>query len=276
MKKICIALVMTIIMIFSVIPSYADVLSAEKENSTSMTKNEVEILIEKVNEAKKDGVFTADEEKQILESTDKEVLENYIQSVIAESVEAVEKENIILNENTVAIKKEIELSDGNYVIYEGYDLPEGTRISTYAEALSTTDHVVVRELYKDYGNRYFTASYTTGFMRGSIKLTVVHKYTIGDFGLKVRSSKCSATYKFESIGGSFTINYCKPVVTDSTAKSNGDDINVEGRLNFSLSGTASKGPYNKILDTRVKLIKLDKTNKQAKVKEHFYVKKDFF
>lgn len=276
MKKIFVSSVMVIIMLFSVIPAYASSPTIDRNNDADTTKKEMEELINKINDAKKDGDFTVAEEKEILESTDKKILENYVEEVVEESIRAVEKENIVLDENTVAIKKKIDLNNGSYVIYEGYDLPENEKISTYAKALSTTDHVIVREAYKNYGNRYFTANYTTGFLRGSIKLTVVHKYSIGTYGLKVRNSECTATYKFEAIGGSFDVNYCKAVVTDSTATSNGEDINVEGRLSFNLTGTASKGPYNKILDTRVNLVKLDKTNKRAKVKEHFYVKKDFF
>lgn len=265
---------MTIVMILSSSFTFA-VPTVTSQNSFEKQSGAMQELISQVKKATSDGTCTEQEELNILATTKPGTLKEYSNLVFAEAIETIENREFSLSENEVAMKEIIDLPSGGYVKIEAYDLPEGESIRPLSGKLETTDHVIVRERYKKYNNRYFTAKYTSGFLRGWIQLIVVHKYKIGDYGLKVRASECKADYTFESAISGFDIQYCKKEISDPTATKNGEDINVLGHLRFDLTGIGSKGPLNKILDTRVKLVKLDKKNKRAKVQEHFYVKKDF-
>ena len=101
-----------------------------------------------------------------------------VEKLINNAEAIAEKQNIDLNQDQAYLKKVINLEEGVTLTIELYDLDENEEISdviTEAKAASaengdtisvpsgsmeTVDYIPYRTIYKNYGNRYFTAKYT--------------------------------------------------------------------------------------------------------------------
>lgn len=134
--------------------------------------------------------------------------------------------------------------------------------------LVTADHIIYRTVYKKYGNRMFTAKYTFGHVGGTITNITENHYTISEKGLKSRSGKIDY-----SVTGFYSDISSSVKVTDSVAASVGADINTLGTVRYFKTSPVGgiHGPLYLKLDTRVKLMQLDKKNNRAKVQEHCYI-----
>ena len=208
-----------------------------------------------------------------------------VEKLINNAEAIAEKQNIDLNQDQAYLKKVINLEEGVTLTIELYDLDENEEISdviTEAKAASaengdtisvpsgsmeTMDYIPYRTIYKNYGNRYFTTKYTYGYPSGSVTILTENHYSIGDYGLKARKGVCVCKHE-----GIFSDKKARWDITDRTATAVGNDINIEGLVEYTVGGAGgfSSGPRHMKLDTRVRLDKLDKANKRAQVTEHAY------
>lgn len=207
-----------------------------------------------------------------------------VETLIAEAERIAEEENISLRQNEAYIKESVQLDDDVTLTIELYDLEEGEQIEDVLLAatsstgegdyigvpsgsMETVDYIPYRTVYKDYGNRYFTAKYTFGYPTGSVTILTENHYSIGDYGLKARYGVTTPSHI-----GTFSGFKARWDITDGTATTVGSDINIEGLIEYQIGSNsgASKGPRHMKLDTRVRLDKLDKSGKRAQVTEHAY------
>lgn len=261
----------------------------DKEITNKTIKKEVIEISQEVEKANQDNNFTVKEEKNIINNHSTDAIDAYKAMVLEEAIDKVNETKPELEANEKYKREIIKLDNNQTATLEMFDLTENetldlneisstnikatTRGASGATGLKKTDHKVVRSsFFKKNGNRYFTAKYTVGYLRGSITLIVENHYSIGSYGLKERYGNVSVRY--EAISGGFSIDEKGKKITDSSAKKNGEDINLAGWVTFSLTGLASSGQNTMEFDTRVKLVSKSKTG--AKVTEHFYVYENFF
>lgn len=191
---------------------------------------------------------------------------------LAENINVAMLEGVGMPENKTYHKEEFVLENGEKLIIEMYD--EIKSLEDLARGTSS-GHDVHFEGYKDYGNMSYTAViYVNSLVDGKLVLETTNRYTISSKGLNTR------TPSHQAYVTSPTIYKTKSSVkvTDSTAYTVGEDINVLGKA----EGVVEEGysvptgtVYKLEADVRVKLVSLDKTNKRAKVKHHVYAKMSY-
>lgn len=154
-----------------------------------------------------------------------------------------------------------DLGDGCTLIVELQDQAEVDKDSMPGMLAVTANS---NELWKDYGNRYFTATATVDCNVGSTTLSLENHYTLSSNGIDERSGKAGG------YGDNSKIMVVKgnPAITDGTARTpGGSDVNMHCDYTvkaLTASGTqSSKNTYR--LNTTVKYLAIDKTGKRIKV-----------
>ena len=115
---------------------------------------------------------------------------------------------------------------------------------------------VSNEMWKDYGNRYFTGKATVTVGGASVTLGLENHYILSANGIDENFGK---DVKDAPVG--YIVNAGTPVVTTSTARSVGSSVSMY--CNFTCKAGMTTAKYK--MNTSVKYLAQNKTDKQVKV-----------
>lgn len=221
---------------------------------------------------KSGGEITKKEAKRIFEESSPDAIAEYNDIVINEAMHKLNNNNVSLDVDQDYIKKIFELPSGGEVEIVLKDETEDSLLSSvkktvipnaYAATGSGTDY----EGYKNYGNRKYTARLKVyGGPGSTFYFYEINHYKISKNGLTVRSAA-------DDFKNSLYVEHKKSSskIEDKTAEKEGYDIDTIGRVKYEYKVvTIGSGvTENARLRATVKLVKLDKKNKRAKVKQHY-------
>ena len=303
---------MVVILVFAMLSCscvFAENISEDDVYNKEKVQKRVEEIKLDVREAYQDGKVSQQELYEIENKYPDSVIKEYKK---LEAEELKEKLNMVtLPENAKERIIQIPLESGGYLKAQVYDLAENETIpeneeqtwenNKYAKeqegtilskvislvepepcyaatppiGLTVCDHIVYRDNYhKKFGDRYFTAKFEYGVLVGRVKLTLENHYTITKKGLNERYGKVRKDVSCLNRTIKILNDTPKWKITDSTASSVGQDINLKGWITFAIDAKYYyKEECNFLLDTRVKIRK--KTSTGAEVCEHVYISKDF-
>ena len=168
-----------------------------------------------------------------------------------------------------------ERADGSYVGTEVYDLGDGAQliveVTDTAEDGEQAQNILMptssgsSDLWRDFGNRSFTAKATVKYGGKSVTLLSTSNYTLSSDGIDLRSIVSS----FET--QKVSVSRGKTKITDSAARTPGAS-DVNGSCNFILSQVGSvKAEYQ--MNSTVGYVALDKAGKRIKVRQSWSLSK---
>ncbi len=245
---------------------------AEVNNSDSSEIETVEELKAVVCENFKDGVFTKKEKQKVLERTTEEV----VNDLVLEKLDAA----IALLNDSETMTEMHSLPDGEYARYT-YDLGDNCEIivelqdreestlSTDAKAspMATSGN---SEVWKEYGNRYFTAKATVNCNVATVSLILQNHYILSSNGIDEDSGKAAANFTY----GNGLLSCDEPVITDYSARTPGSS-DVKLYCDYTIKEKTPKvtitSKYR--INTTVKYLSHDKTGKRIKVGHIWNLKK---
>lgn len=210
-----------------------------------------------------DGQITKAEQKALQAQTTEEATAGLISEKLDAAVE-------LLNGDETAEMKS--LPSGITYTMEEYDLGDGCtlRVELKDCAESIGGNMVVTplatsgstEMWKDYGNRYFTATATVDCKVGSVSLSLENHYTLSAEGITERPGKAKKT----GDSGQISVSCGEPEITDGSAKTPGaSDVNMHCLYTVRIYDGKSTDTRKYDLDTSVKYLAHDKTGKRIKV-----------
>lgn len=215
-------------------------------------------LKKQISENMKDGCLSVNEKEYLKANTDERTAALFITEKFDEAVGILnDKEEVteIKTTGTMSLKEIYDLGDGCKLIVELSDMSDNNNslISPLATSGSS-------EMWKAYGNRYFTASATVATAVGSVELSLENHYILYANGIDENYGKADYT----AVGlNNISISKKSPVITDSAARTPGaSDVNMY--CNYTIKQTSGSSSSYK-LSTKVNYLALDKTNKKIKV-----------
>ncbi len=254
-------------------------------NATTNTTKQVEAdeseIIQSVDElqdaidsAYDDGVMTDDESSSIIEQSTPDVIEEYFidkfeEASIAISNANVDVDEIIDNGSDGYGSMTIDMGDHTQVILEFEDYEEPSLIDSIKTSIIIPVYAATNgeTLWKNYGNRYFTAKATVLSGIGGSTLILENHYKVSSNGLDERYGDAYVSTSF-SAGVTGSVTPSSPIISDASARTPGkSNINLYARYqyNYTSLGYATSAGYYKIA-TAVDYVQKDATNKRIKVK----------
>ena len=226
--------------------------------ASDKTIDSVAELKKQISKNMKDGEMSASEKEYLKANTDERTAALFISEKFDKAV------NILNNEETTEMEintdgsmhseKVYALGDNCSLIIELSDMSEdnGSLVSPLATSGSS-------EMWKAYGNRYFTARATVSTALGSAELSLENHYILSANGI----DENYGTALGNSDNILIRINTGNCIITDSTARTPGaSDINMYCTYTIKINNGSSNS-YK--LNTTVKYLAIDKTNKKIKV-----------
>ena len=150
------------------------------------------------------------------------------------------------------VARTVDLGDGCYVRVILTDEKESAGEPSITPAASTPSS---NTLWKDYGDRKFTATYEVALLGATYKMSLCNHYTLNENGAKFRYSE-RALYKNNT-----AISGAGAVMTNNTSVGTGGTISMS--CMFSIAD--AKSTYK--MYNNVKCLQIDKTNKRVKVNQ---------
>lgn len=226
----------------------------------------VEKMKAELNNLDEDGKDSAKEREMVFEKAKPEVVEAFVQEKQEKAMEELNKLDLdeIMEDSgngAFAGSKTIDIGDGCKVIVEleeGEDegLVENIKDLIFEPAYAATNGEV---MWKDYGNRYFTAKVTTLLGAGTCTLSLENHYSLSSKGITERYGVSDVL----AISATTKITAGDPVITDATATTPGSsDVNMYCKYLY--ESTLSSGNFR--INTTVGYVAKDATNKKIKVK----------
>lgn len=114
-------------------------------------------------------------------------------------------------------------------------------------------------VWKEYGDRYFTAKATVNYGSAAIVLSLENHYTISSTGITERYGKANRDLQSKVL-----IAVGTPKITKSSATAVGNSVSLNCAYSCNAVGVA---PAEYVLNTSVKYLKLDKTAKKMQVQQ---------
>ena len=217
----------------------------------------VDELKRQIAESMKDGNLSVSEIEYLKANTDERTAAQFINEKLDEAVD-------VLNYKDTAF---IEITTGG-IIYskEVYDLGDGCNLTVELSDVSENSNSLISplatsgssELWKEYGKRYFTAKATVNTTLDSAELSLENHYILSANGI-------DENYGIAGTVGKLDLNITKgtPVITDKVARTPGaSDVNMY--CIYTVKTADKKGNEYK-LNTTVKYLAIDKSNKKIKV-----------
>lgn len=249
MKKLLV-MAMAVMLVLSLNSTF--VFAADK------TIDSVAELKKQISESMNDGEMSASEKEYLKANTDERTAALFISEKLDKAV------NILNNEETTEMEintdgsmhseKVYALGDNCSLIVELSDMSEdnGSLVSPLATSGSS-------EMWKAYGNRYFTARATVSTTLGSAELSLENHYILSANGIDENYGVADS--KATDIG--IKISAKSYVIGDRIARTPGaSDVNMHNEYTINVVGE-KKSSYK--LNTAVKYLAIDKTNKKIKV-----------
>lgn len=249
MKKIIIAILTLVLVNAMTGAAFAE----ESYNQTLQTEKEVTLAVKQLSA---DGKLSEKDKAIILENASQAAIDAYVKEKVTESFDLAGALNGEVNMDGTSCKTEVfQLENGctlTMKFTEGADLG---KLSTKRAANGET-------LWKDYGNRYFTATATvnTGFGKGTISLE--NHYFLGIQGIDENYGVQRVDSNVALVETAITTDGV--TISDSTARTIGSsDVNMVGKFTIKNSDGIKKTSR---LSTSVGYVDHNKTTKQIKVK----------
>lgn len=216
-------------------------------------------LKKQISENMKDGSLSVNEKEYLKANTDERVVAQFASEKLDKAVDILNgKETTAMEtkaDGTLYSKEVYDLGDGCSLIVELRDMSEVP--SSFVSPLATSGS---SEMWKEYGNRYFTAKATVNFQAGSIELSLENHYSLSANGIDEKYGNVSSNHTGSKIriqNGNYNIN-------DKTARTPGaSDVNMDCTYTVNITGDNDSKDYK--LKTTVKYLAIDKTNKKIKV-----------
>ncbi|MEG2111557.1 MAG: hypothetical protein RRY52_04495, partial [Anaerovoracaceae bacterium] len=182
-------------------------------------------------------------QKDVIKRTEPAVLEAYIQEKTEKAVTVLNEidPDSILEENadgTLTGKKTVDLGDGCKVTVEFEDGEDKSPLTTIKDSIFSPVYAASNGevMWKDYGNRYFTAKATILSGIGGCICSLENHYTLSANGIDERYGDAYENIGF-SIGITGSVSHDNVIITDSTARTPGDsDVNMYVRFNWQYDG----------------------------------------
>lgn len=162
-----------------------------------------------------------------------------------------------------------ERADGSYVGTEVYDLGDGAQLIVEVTDTDADGSQVPKtpvpassgssDLWRDFGNRSFTAKATVKYVEDSITFILKNNYTLSANGIDIRNLD-------PDIGRDvFKVTHGAPRITDSSARTPGAS-DVNGNCKYTvIFKNGSKAEYQ--MNSTVGYVALDKAGKRIKVRQ---------
>ena len=214
-------------------------------------------LKKQISENMKDGCLSVNEKEYLKANTDERTAALFITEKFDEAVGILnDKEEVteIKTTGTMSLKEIYDLGDGCKLIVELSDMSDNNNslISPLATSGSS-------EMWKAYGNRYFTAKATVNTTLGSAELSLENHYILSANGIDENYGKADSNAT--DIG--IKITKKSYIIGDRIARTPGaSDVNIYNEYTVNVLGE-KKSSYR--LNTTVKYLAIDKTNKKIKV-----------
>ncbi len=228
--------------------------------------NTLKGLKSQLNAKEESGALTESEKRSIMDKASPSV----VAAFDAEKMELAKEElnaldlDVILEEKadgTLGGTKTIDLGNGCEVtveLKEGEDFTvlEKIRDAIFQPAYAATNG---ETMWKDYGNRYFTAKVTTVLGAGTCTMSLENHYNLSSSGITERYGVSDAV----GLSATTKITAREPVITDRTATTPGSsDVNMYCK--YDVESATTSGNYR--LNTTVGYLQKDSTGKRIKVK----------
>ncbi|MGC2872926.1 hypothetical protein ACDL92_06550 [Ihubacter sp. mB4P-1] len=177
-------------------------------------------------------------------------------------------------DGTLTGVKTVDLGDGCKVTVEFEDGEDKSPLATIKDSIFPPVYAASNGevMWKDYGNRYFTAKTTILSGIGGCICSLENHYTLSANGIDERYGDAYENAGF-SIGIIGSVSHGNVFITDSTARTPGaSDVNMYVRFNWQYSGGGILGAQgNTKLSSTVGYVAINKTAKQIKVKHSWSV-----
>lgn len=210
-----------------------------------------------------DGQITKAEQKALQAQTTEEAAAGLISEKMDAAVallndgDAVELQS--LPTGTAHAMEEYDLGDGCILRVELKDCAESIGGNMVVTPLVTSGSA---EMWKDYGNRYFTAIATVDCKVGSVSLSLENHYKLSASGID-ENKGVSDGRLVNAVG---TITRKTPQITDSVARTVGaSDVNMYCEYEVKINDGKTTDTKEYRLNTTVKYLAHDKTDKRIKV-----------
>ena len=249
MKKLLV-MVMSVMLILSLNSTFVFASDEKIDN--------VDELKRQISESMKDGNLSASEKEYLKANTDDKILALLVSEKLDDAVD------ILNNKETTVME---EKADGTLYSEETYDLGDGCSLIVELSDVSENSNSLVSplatsgssEMWKEYGNRYFTAKATVDLKISSVTLILENHYELSANGIDENYG--SAEYLRTNSKARVTKK--TPVIGDQIARTPGaSDVNIYCVYTITPADSSSK-EYK--LNTTVKYLAIDKTNKKIKV-----------
>lgn len=201
------------------------------------------------------GKLTAREQTNLLRNSSQTAQKELADEAIQETGVVLEEQNISLSDES-HVEKSFELDCG---VTCTVNLTDEEDISLMAKFLGgllveeASANTTPEVLWKDYGDRKFTAWVDIAFF-GGITMKEVICYSISDSGLKVTSHEALNNPPW----GFYRIHKKSSICEDQNAMTKGDDIHVAGKFWIYKDVEGIWLPYKiKLVRAKVKLVALD-------------------
>ncbi len=258
-KKIIILILnLSLIMITMTAPAFAEtVMNDIRPIETA------EQLKTGINACMEDGPMTMSEKEALLAQTTDEA----VAALIGGKLDAAEE--ILKGSEDMTLKnlpggrayaaKEYDLGDNCILRVELEDRAEGSSKGISIMPLATSGS---SEMWKDYGNRYFTATATVDCKVGSVTLSLENHYKVSSSGIDENKGVPGGNLK-KVIG---TITWKNPQITDGVARTPGaSDVNMYCEYTVKINDGKTTDVREYKLDTAVKYLAHDKAGKRIEV-----------
>ncbi len=284
-NKILVVFLCLIVCITSASAVFAtDIVDNNDGKNESVTKElnceikSVELLEDEIANKSKDGSITSEEADEIINNTDAETLACYMGEVDDKAMELLEEstpETIYFCDEDVEITKyNVKVDELSTVELTITDRPELSVTDKIANEIKSVFVLPVyaasngEEIWKPYGNRYFTAKYTRYIGTGYITMCTENHYNVSSLGIKERyatswvHSMVSITGDLSSTGYSIEDEWAKtPGASDAHIKSR---VTMKYQTTFAGVTTTSYSTYYE--RTKINYLEKDAANSRIKIR----------
>lgn len=235
-------------------------------------------LKKEIAEANTDKKITTKEKAELIQNTSKDVKDEYI----AEEVERVFEGDWLKDDELTEFTKDnfsktvncgkgttvkIEFEDKEEIDEETENQNDGW-LAQFENLFVTDVKAATKQTntkVKKYGNRYAKFSYSFYIPIGHVSIYVENHYKINDNGLTERY----LMYNLSNFSVGTKVEYRYSIITDKYAPKVGHNINAVWYFKMTGGGYANLETNIAKISSTIKLVKLDKKNKQATVKQSY-------
>lgn len=253
MRKKLFAAAASVTLVLSAISSAAFAETADREASL---KNATQIK-ETIAEELQDGKLSDFEKENILNQAADTAVEEFMMIKLNEAVELLEQEKPQLPAGKSYTAYNYDIGDGCELSVELSDFADKDFKQSAPQLASSSDSA---NIWKEYGNRYFTAKATVTCAGVSVNFILENHYTLSVNGIDERYGTAKATSAVAKTG----LDKGEPAVSKSSARNVGASASIYCEFSCK-AGTSDADNYK--LNTTVKYLAHDKTGKRLQVQQ---------